>query len=171
LSERLAEQLRERRNNLPGAARRFRGIVLHQADVYGSAGADTTVITRDAAGHVTVQVNETLVRRFEPKVTSWLHFYPLGGDQVIVRGQDRLDRWSRSLDEGLTVVGRRLARLEVFSPEGGAERSRGGGSGPRLATPRVSDSLADLPPAPGPGYSPVLWLDITSELGLMLGAA
>jgi hypothetical protein len=39
-----------------------------------------------------------------------------------------------------------------------------------LATPRISDSLReDLPPSPGPSYGPVLWLDITSELGLMLG--
>jgi hypothetical protein len=60
----------------------------------------------------------------------------------------------------------------VFSPEAvalngpGAARIRT----KALATPRVSDSLReDLPPAPGPGYSPVLWLDITSELGLMLG--
>jgi len=175
LSEGLAEQLRERRDRLPEAARRFRGIVLHQADVYGSAGADTTVITRDAAGHVTVQVNEAVVRRFDPKVTSWLHFYPLGGpDQVIARGPGSSGPVVQVAGtEGLTVVDSSRARLEVFSPEAvalngpGAARIR-----PKvLATPRISDSLReDLPPAPGPGYSPVLWLDITSELGLMLGA-
>ncbi|HEX9164923.1 MAG TPA: BamA/TamA family outer membrane protein [Gemmatimonadales bacterium] len=175
LSERLAEQLRDRRDNLPEAARRFRGIVLQQADVYGSAGADTTVITRDAAGHVTVQVNETLVHRFEPKVTSWLHFYPLGGpDQVIVRGPGSAGPVVQIAGTpGLTVVDSSRARLEVFSPEAvtldgpGAARIRT----KALATPRISDSLReDLPPAPGPAYSPVLWLDITSELGVMLGA-
>lgn len=174
LSETLARQLRQRRDELPGAARRFREIVLNQADVYGGAGPDTAVITRDRNGHVTVELNQVVVRRFDPRVTSWLHFYPLGGDdQVVVTGPGSAGPIVQiGGTTGLSVVDSSRARLEIFSPEAvtvagpGAARLRPSA----LAPPPISDSLReDLPPPPGPSYSPVLWLDITSELGLMLG--
>jgi hypothetical protein len=174
LSETLEGQLRQRRDALPKAAQRFREIVLNKADVYGSAGTDTAVITRDDRGYVTVKVNESVVRHFDPKITSWLHFYPLGGaDQVTMAGPGSTGPVVQVAGgNDLTVVDSSRARFEVFSPE--AVTFSGPGNARRrpkpLAMPRISDSLrADLPPAAGPSYSPVLWLDITSELGLMLG--
>ena len=174
LSEKLAGQLRQRRDDLPWAAQRFREIVLNEADVYGSAGADTAVITRDDRGYVTVEVNDSVVRRFDPKVTSWLHFYPLGGaDRVTMTGPGSAGAVVQVAGgAGLAVLDSSRARFEVFSPVAVAITGPGEAKlrAKSLEPPRISDTLrADLTPAPGPSYSPVLWVDFTSELGLMVG--
>ncbi len=174
LSAHLASELRARRDRLPAAADRYRETLFHQADIYGTAGSDTISILRDKAGYVSVRLKDSLVRRFAPKVTSYVHLYPLGGaDQVAVSGPGSAGPVVQIAGTaGLAVLDSSHARLELFAPD--SVRLAGPGEirlrHQALAIPRVSDSLReDAPPPPGPSYSPVLWLDITSELGLMLG--
>lgn len=170
----LARQLRARRDRLPQAARRFRQIVLNQADVYGTTGADTVIISREPEGRLSVRVGEAFDYRFEPKVTSYVHLYGLGGDDLVVaRGPAKAGPVVRLAGaEGLMVVDSSRARFQVHSRRPVEISGPGNARLVRrpLAAPRVTDSLReDLPPPPGPAYSPVLWLDITSELGLLLG--
>lgn len=123
-SGRTASALKNRRQELPKAARRFYEQLAEDVEVHGSD--EDEIVTIDPADRGLIQVRVTskrgetrFLRRFDPKETKTVRLYLKGGDDRVVRlagttglivrviggrGEDALDDsrsgWTRFYDEG-----------------------------------------------------------------------
>jgi hypothetical protein len=89
----LERALRQRRDGLPEAARRFYLLLARQVDLHGTDGPDRATLDRAADGSVTVRLgpaasgDPTVTRRFLPGETSEVRlFLGPGDDAAVVRG-------------------------------------------------------------------------------------
>jgi len=175
-SGRLGSTLRARRDALPAAARRLYRLVNQETALFGTSGADTVTITQWRNDSVEVAFRDGLVRRFAPEDVDAIALYLEGGaDHVELRGQDRYGpRVDVAWQPGLTIEG---------TPGTGSHTTLfGGGEKPgglrvrvledSLPPPEIAD-LSLLRPKPfplqGTGYSPALWLDVNSDVGVLIG--
>lgn len=175
-SARLGSALRARRDALPAAARRLYRLVNQEAALFGTPGADTVTITQWRNDSVEVAFRNGLTRHFAPEDVDALALYLEGGaDHVDLRGQDRYGpRVDIAWQPGLTVDGQ---------PGSGSHTTLfGGGETPRglrvhvaedsLPPPEIADLSPRRPkplPLQGTGYSPALWLDVNSDVGVLIG--
>lgn len=172
----LRAALRARRERLPEAARRLYQLVNQEAALFGTPGADTVTVTRGDDGGMEVRVAGGIRRTWGPGETDAVALYLLGGAdrlELVGPGRDgpRLDVAWR---EGLTVGGARQSGL-LTTLYGGAPKF------PRLGLEYVPDTLPapeaeDLdptrpPPLPlhGTEARPIPWIDINSDVGILLG--
>lgn len=175
-SGRLAVALRARRDGLPGAARRLYSLANQEAALFGGPGADTVTVTRHENGGMVVQFAGGLRRTFEPGEADAVALYLQGGDdRVVLLGPgDAGPRLDLAWHPGLTVVGSRQSGLYTTVYGGRLPKNRLGltYTADSLPVPEVQDlDLARPKPVPlhGTELSPVAWLDINSDVGILLG--
>ncbi|TFG45962.1 MAG: hypothetical protein E4H41_03640, partial [Gemmatimonadales bacterium] len=175
-AEPLATALRARRDLLPKAARGLYRLVNREAAFFGTPGGDTVTVTRHGDGAMTLTFRDGLVRAYAPDETGAVALY-LGG------GVDRLDL------VGPGAAGPRLdvawsPTLTVSGEFGSGRRTTFYGGNTTVGTTRaevVRDTLPvpevedlDLtrpPPVPlhGTDVGPVIWLNVNSDVGLLIG--
>lgn len=175
-SGRLAAALRTRRDRLPTAARQLFRMVNQEAALFGWPGADTVTVTRYEDGGMVVQFASGLRRRFGPGEADAVALYLEGGaDRVVLLGPGNAGpRLDLSWHPGLAVVGSRQSGLYTTVYGGRLPKNRLGltYTADSLPVPEVQDlDLARPKPVPlhGTALSPVAWLDINSDVGILLG--
>jgi hypothetical protein len=175
-SARLGSALRARRDALPSAARRLYRLVNQEAALFGTPGADTVTITQWRTDSVEVAFKDGFSRHFGPEDVDAIALYLGGGaDHVELRGEDRYGpRVDIAWQPGLTLAG----------PPGSGSHTTlfGGGETPRglrvhvleetLPPPETADLdpfRAKPLPLQGTSYTPALWVDVNSDVGVLLG--
>ena len=175
VGEKLVHELKARRDHLPEAAERYYRIVMSQADVYGSTGADTVTASRDPDGTLEVDAGPRFQARFDPKQTDEVRLYlSEGEDRVLVRGAG---------DKGPTLVigggpgdvvvdSTGSGRLTVHDAEDVSIETPGKVKREKdpLLPPTFTDTASqDPPPLKRNKVSFVPWVDLNSDLGLFIG--
>lgn len=175
-SGRLAAALRARRDRLPGAARQLYTMVNQEAALFGWPGADTVTVTRHEDGGMVVQFAGGLRRSFGPGEADAVALYLQGGDdRVVLLGPGNAGpRLDLAWHPGLAVVGSRQSGLytTVYGGRLPKNRLRLTYTTDSLPVPEVQDlDLARPKPVPlhGTALSPVLWFDVNSDVGILLG--
>jgi hypothetical protein len=178
----LAAQLRDRRDHLQDAARRYYDLLAEQTDVHATDASDVARIVREPKGELDVTLSSAgpsgapyFHRRFEPQSTKEVRlFLGAGDDQAIVTGtgggptlrvlgedgQDRL------------VDSSRAGRERFYDEAGAPARTEGVGSKvdrrPYIAPKKRPD---DLPPRDwGQRWTPNSWATYGPDIGLFVGA-
>jgi hypothetical protein len=175
-SARLAATLRARRDALRQAARELYRLVNQEAALFGTSGADTVVVTQLPGDRVEVAFRDGRTRRFDSGDADAIALYLGGGpDLVELRGKEQGGPWvDIAWRPGLTVTGARGT--------GAGTTLFGGGEIPAgvrarvvrdtLAPPEIAD-VSFLRPKPVPlhgnAVSPAIWLDVNSDVGVLLG--
>jgi len=173
---RLAAILRARRDALPEAARRLYRIVNQEAALLGTAGADTVSVTQLPDDGVDVEFSDGRRRHFAPGDADAISLYLGGGpDLVRLHGRGAGGPWvDIRWQPGLTVTGDRGTGLKTTLFGGGTVPAgvRADVVKDTLAPPEISDVNLLRPPAEplhGTVLGPVVWLDVNSDLGVLLG--
>lgn len=175
-SARLAAILRARRDALPQAARRLYRIVNQEAALFGSAGADTVTVTQLPDDGADIAFRDGRSRHFAPGDADAIAIYLEGGpDLVELRGRGSGGPWvDIAWRPGLTVMGARSTGIKTTLFGGGElpDGVRADVVKDTLAPPEISDVNLLRPPAEplhGTVLSPVAWLNVNSDLGVLLG--
>jgi len=173
---RLAAILRARRDALPAAARRLYRIVNQEAALLGTAGADTVTVTQLPDDGVDVEFADGRSRHFAPGDADAISLYLGGGpDLVRLRGRGTGGPWlDIRWQPGLTVAGDRGTGLKTTLFGGGSVPTgvRADAVRDTLALPEISDINLLRPaaePLHGTVLAPVAWLNVNSDLGVLLG--
>ncbi len=172
----LSAALRRRRTALPDAARQLYRLVNQEAAFFGTFGPDTVSVVRRPDGALELAFQDGRHRTYGPGETDAVALYLEGGaDHVTLLGPGNIGPY---LDiawlPGLTVSGERRSGLRTTLFGAGADpaRTRTEVVGDTLPTPEVEDlNLLRPPPVPLRGTEAgfVTWLDVNSDVGVLLG--
>ncbi len=175
-SARLGAALRARRDALPQAARQLYRLVNQEAAFFGTTGADTVTVTQLPDDQVDIAFQDGRTRHFASGDADAIALYLGGGpDLVELRGKEQGGPWvDIAWQPGLTITGKRGT--------GAGTTLFGGGEIPAgvrarvvrdtLAPPEIADvGLLRSKPVPlhGNAVSPAIWLDVNSDVGVLLG--
>ncbi len=153
---RLAAQLRARRDRLAEAARRFRELLVDDADIYGTNAVDTLVARYPVDSQLVVSMRGRLRQTFTTRETSEVRYYPRGaGDRVEVSGSGVYGPMLVIAgDSGVDVADSSLARRSLVD---------------RTLQPPVILDVPDAPLVHGTRTGVLPWLSGGSDIGLLLG--
>jgi hypothetical protein len=173
--EKLVHELKVRRDHLTEAAERYYRIVMSQADVYGSDGADTVTAVRNADGTLEVDAGPRFQAHFDSKRTDEVRLYLFeGDDRVLIRGDG--NKGPRLLVAGaqgdVVVDSTRSGQLTVYKADDVSIETRGKVKRETdpLLPPAFTDTVSnDPPPLKRTRISFSPWVDLNSDLGLFIG--
>jgi len=174
--DQLAATLRARRDALPEAARRLYRLVNQEAALFGTSGPDTVVVTQLPDDGADVEFQDGRTRHFAPGDADAIALYLGGGaDLVKLRGRGSGGPWvDIAWQPGLTLRGDRGTGVKTTLFGGGdlPDGVRADVVKDSLPPPEISDVNLLRPqaiPLHGTALGPVVWLDLNSDLGLLLG--
>jgi hypothetical protein len=180
----LTTALRQRRDHLPDAARRYYGLLAKQVDIHATDGDDQALVTRNPKGEVDVTLTRAgassgratpyFERRFDSPTTREVRVFLDGGDDLAVvrgdgggptvriiggEGRDRLLDSSRS------------GQARFYDDPQAARRTEGRATGvDRRPYTAPRKSPKDLPARDwGQRWTASTWVTYHSELGLFVG--
>ena len=180
---RLEKALKARRDKLPRAARQLYALLAAEPDVYASANVDTIIAARVEDGALDLAVPQSFQRRFVSEETKQVRLYLAGGNPlVIVRGHAYGGPDLRIITGGAraTIIdsSTAVARTLFVNDSAGLSAVEGAVSGapPTVSrTPIAPPSFSPLgkasavKPAQDARYGPIVWFEIGSNLGVLLG--
>jgi hypothetical protein len=171
---RLERQLRARRDALPEAARQFRAIVMDQAEVYGTTGADTVLVDRLDDYVISVSLGGFTQQFITGETRSIAVFLRGGADRVEIRGSGRGGPWlDIAAEAGAEILDQSgIERTTVHVPEGTEVTLRGA-----LAIRRrtLEEPIIGERNGVGPvttlthAFGALPWLSFNSDIGLLAG--
>jgi hypothetical protein len=178
----LAAALRQRRDHLLDAARRYYGLLAKQVDIHATDGDDRAVITRGPTGGVDVTLTSASAgratpyfeRRFDSPTTKEVRLFLDGGnDLAVVRGDGGGPTVRIIGGEGpdRLVDSSRSRRDRFYDDPQAPSRTEGRATGVDRKPYSVQrKSPKDLPPRDwGQRWTASTWVTYQSELGLFVG--
>jgi hypothetical protein len=172
----LAATLRARRDALPQAARQLYRLVNQEAAFFGTAGADTVTVTQLPDDRVDIVFRDGRTRHFASGDADAIALYLGGGaDLVELRGKEKDGPFvDIAWRPGLTLAGERGGGVGTTLFGGGQvpDSLRADVVRDTLPPPEIADVTLLRPrpvPIHGTTYGPVVWADLNSDVGLLIG--
>ncbi|HUO51985.1 MAG TPA: hypothetical protein VMT93_05675 [Gemmatimonadaceae bacterium] len=180
----LERALKARRDRLPAAARSFYALLAQEPDVFVPDGADTVTAVRDSTGEFELTVPPSFRRRFHASETKEVRLYLGRGHAVVlvrggayggpplrvITGADSctiIDSATAAVSD--LYVSDSLGTATVLDAQAGAPaRVSARAVALPVYAPAAGASL--VKPAQEARYGPIVWFDMFSNLGLLLGA-
>ena len=179
----IARALKTRRDHLRAAAHSLYAMLAKEPDVFAPAGADTIVAALDSAGTLDLTVPPYFHRRFLAKETQQVRLYLGDASRVVVmRGAEYggpslrviTGAGGATIVDSSTAVARSLyvsdsaGKATVYDADAGRPALVSGAAFPPPAyAPEAGSSL--VKPAQEARYGPIVWFDLFSNLGLLVG--